>query len=94
MGLLVPARRAYRGWRKVLPLYDGRECPDCGAVIIGREGRELHRSYHLWLANWQDTTTAALRTISRHVGLAVEEYNQAGADDYARVDLTVPAYDE
>lgn len=96
MSLLAPARRVYHGWRKVMPLYDGRECPDCGAVVLGREGRRLHREYHLRLEHWQDMAAAAIRTIAKHCGLTIQESDEdskpGGSEGYDRVDLSVPVY--
>jgi hypothetical protein len=97
MGLLVPTRRVYHGWRKVLPLYDGRECPDCGAVILGREGRRLHREHHLRLEAWQDQVVAALRAVSRYAGMTVLEHDDGepnSGEGYNRVNLRVPEYDD
>lgn len=37
MGLFTRAR-----WPVVLPLYDVRECPDCGALVRGDKGQRLH----------------------------------------------------
>jgi hypothetical protein len=97
MSLLAPARRIYHGWRKVLPLYDGRECPDCGAVVLGREGRRLHREYHMAERAWQEWATDSLMQLAVHLGMAVEEPAElAAGDGYGRVDLAAAelGYDE
>jgi hypothetical protein len=90
VSLLVPSRRVFRGWRKVLPLYDGRECPDCGAVTIGREGRELHRAYHARLGHWQDVTVDVLRALADRAGVKYVEDDapeRPGDGEYSRVSM-------
>jgi hypothetical protein len=86
--LLAPARRVYHGWKKVLPLYDGRECPDCGAVVLGREARRVHREHHMAHRAWEEWVTDTLMQLAVHAGLAVEEPTGGEAgDDYGRVDV-------
>jgi hypothetical protein len=81
VGLLVPGRRVYRGWRKVLPLYDGRECPDCGAVILGRQGRRLHREWHMAERAWKEWAEVTIMQVARKAGLRVEEPAGGEASD-------------
>jgi hypothetical protein len=95
--LLAPARRVYHGWKKVLPLYDGRECPDCGAVVLGREARRLHREYHMAEREWQESIEGLVRQIARYAGMTVVEHDGGEAGDgYGRVDVAAAEleYDE
>lgn len=33
-------------WDIKLPLYDGRECPECRAVVCGPRARKAHEAWH------------------------------------------------
>jgi hypothetical protein len=33
-------------WRVVIPVSDGRECPDCYAIVRGRDGQAGHEQWH------------------------------------------------
>lgn len=33
-------------WPQVIPIYDGRQCPECGAVVISWSGQWQHQSFH------------------------------------------------
>lgn len=88
MSLLAPKRRVYHRWRPVLPLYDGRECPDCGAVVCGREARRLHREWHMGREAWEEWATATIQQVAVFAGMQVEKRagGEAG-DGYGRVNL-------
>lgn len=93
MGLLTPTRRVYHRWRMVLQLYDGRSCPDCGAIVCGREDRRVHRERHMQERAWQEWAADSIIRIARAAGLPVIDNTEAGelegqGDDYQRVDLT------
>ena len=45
MPLFQSVRRAKR-WPVVIPIYDARQCADCGAVVIEWHDQELHRAWH------------------------------------------------
>lgn len=98
MGLLTPTRRVYHRWRNVLPLYDGRECPDCAAVVCGREARRVHREWHMAAEQWQEWAQSTLLQVARYAGMTVPELAPQGqGDDGGRVDLRAEqasAYDE
>jgi hypothetical protein len=34
------------GWPVIIALYDGRECPRCGALVCGPRAKRKHESYH------------------------------------------------
>jgi hypothetical protein len=68
---LLRAPLRWRSWRKVMPLYDGRECPDCGAACIGRQGRQLHRDWHIRRTQWDTQVIDALAEVARRGGLRV-----------------------
>jgi len=81
-----------------MPLYDGRACPDCGAVVCGREDRRLHREWHMQERAWQEWVTDTLMRAAKAAGLPVIDVQpgelEHQADKYARVDLTKPDDDE
>ena len=33
-------------WPVVIGLYDARECPWCGALVIGKRGQRFHQGWH------------------------------------------------
>lgn len=35
-----------RKWPVALPLYDGRACPWCGAIVHGKYGQDRHQRWH------------------------------------------------
>lgn len=95
MGLLTPTRRVYHRWKSVLPLYDGRQCPDCGAVVCGREARREHREWHMAEEAWREWSQATLLQVARFAGMQVPELaKQDQADEVTHVDLRAPAYDD
>lgn len=95
MGLLTPTRRVYHRWRTVLPLYDGKACPDCGAPICGREDRRLHRERHMADEAWREWAQSTLQQVARFAGMTVPELrHEDQADESGRVDLRAPAYDD
>ena len=88
MGLLTPTRRVYHRWRPVLPLYDGRECPDCGAVVCGRESRRSHREWHMAAEAHREWVQSTLLQVARYAGMTVPELaRDVQGDGYERVDL-------
>jgi hypothetical protein len=98
MGLLAPKRRIYHRWRTVLPLYDGKECPDCGVPVLGREARRIHREEHMRRQEWEQWVENTVRQIATFAGMTVleAEEKRAGGDEYGRVDLAgeLPGDDE
>ena len=96
MGLLTPARRVYHRWRNVLPLYDGRSCPDCGAVVCGREDRRVHREWHMQERAWQEWAENVVRQVAVFAGMTVQEHDvgEVAGDGYGRVDLAAELDDD
>lgn len=70
MPIFQTVRRTKR-WPVRLPLHDGRECPDCGALVIGDKGQDDHRAYHEAMRDWQDSVTEAIRQTAIGAGLTV-----------------------
>ena len=58
-----------REWRIVMPLYDGRECPECGACCIGRESQRTHWDWHNEQREWQGTANQNFELLARKSGL-------------------------
>src|ERR1700758_5488762 len=72
MPLFQSVRRAKR-WPVVIPVYDGRRCPDCGALVLADKGQELHRAWHEAQADWQEQVREAIRATAAGAGLTVGE---------------------
>ena len=63
-------RHHYPRWRTVLPLQDGRECPECFAVVVGGTARISHRNYHTEQREWQEQMVQAVEDLARAAGLS------------------------
>lgn len=59
-------RLFHDGWPLVIGLYDGRQCPRCGALACGKTARRLHRQDHA-------DTDGRLLELERAMGIAEEE---------------------
>jgi len=45
--MLGPGMRLFKfGWVLVIPIYDGRECPECRALVCGRKPQQQHERWH------------------------------------------------
>jgi prophage tail gpP-like protein len=84
-----------------MPLYDGRECPDCGAVCLGSKAVDRHERHHVDQLNWQESLLQAIERIARAAGLRPRR--DTGGDDETAGDSLVtkarqaarnPEYDE
>jgi hypothetical protein len=78
---LFQAVRRYKKWPVRLPLHDGRECPDCAAIITGNKGQELHRAYHEAMWQFQEQTIEAIRQTATGAGLLAEHDLSGGEAD-------------
>ena len=79
MPLFQAVRRAKR-WSACIPVYDGRRCPDCAAVVLSDKGQELHRAWHEAQREWQDQVIDALRATALGAGLTVGEHSGGEID--------------
>lgn len=77
-------------WPMVLPLYNIRECPQCGALCMGDKAVYRHRTDHFAsdkdareLYEWQMQITESLRAICDKLGIgyAIAERNDDDNDD-------------
>ena len=71
--LLQPKRRFARSWDVMLSLYDGRECPECWGIVIGRAGQAGHQRYHQDRMRFDSLTRDAIRALAEAAGLSVGE---------------------
>lgn len=102
MSLLSPRRiqRWVGRWPVLLPLYDGRECPDCGAIVIGRHGKNLHREYHRHRDDWEAHANEAIRVLAEQAGIRFEiteppaELPGGGGDPYKTIRVQPTDYDD
>ena len=52
-----------RKWPVVLPMYDGRRCPDCCAVVIGKHGQKDHWAQHEEMYAWRQEVEERLHAL-------------------------------
>lgn len=78
--LFQSVRRAKR-WPVVIPIYDGRRCPDCGALVLADKGQELHRAWHEAQLGWQDGIVEAMHQLVTAAGLTAVERPVGGEID-------------
>ena len=79
MALLRRPPASWRRWPVSLPLHDGRECPDCGATVVGPAAGKRHRRHHEDQREHQRATDVRLNAIADYLGIEF-------ADDYADED--------
>jgi hypothetical protein len=84
MALFQAIRRAKR-WPVVIPIYDARSCIDCGALVSGDKGQDLHRAWHETHLDWQEAVNADIRTVAVGAGLNVRD--EPGGGEIAGLDL-------
>lgn len=74
----------------VLPLYDVRECPQCGAMCMGEKAVYRHRTDHFErdkadkeLYEWQMDITETIRAVCDKMGIsyAIAERDDSDNDD-------------
>ena len=80
MSLLVPVRRPQTRWKQVIPVYDGRECPDCGAVCLGPKMQSRHERWHVDQLHWQERLVKSITDLFRKSGLRVA-FERPGDDE-------------
>jgi hypothetical protein len=80
MPLFQSVRRAKR-WPIVIPIYDGRRCPDCGGTVLADKAQELHRAWHEAQREWQEGVIEAIRSTAAGAGLSVGEAPSGGEID-------------
>jgi len=76
--MLFQAVRRAKRWPVVIPIYDGRRCPDCGSLVIADKGQELHRAWHEATLNWQEQVNDALAQIAAAAGLNAAQSPDGG----------------
>jgi hypothetical protein len=98
VGILAPTRRVHHRWPLILQLYDGRQCPDCGAIVCGREARRIHREDHMRRREWEEWVTNTIMQLARWTGHPVIDPARDQAPEesggYEKVDLTAIEYDD
>jgi len=56
-------------WKMVMPVYDGRQCPECGACVVGRKGQKAHLEWHTRRTEWDSHLREAIRRALVELGL-------------------------
>jgi hypothetical protein len=77
MGLFQTVRRIKR-WPVVIPIYDGRRCPDCSALVSGDIGQETHRAWHEAHLGWQEGVWENTQRLAAKLGMAVSGVESDG----------------
>lgn len=72
MSVFQSARRRPR-WRLVLQLYDGRECPECYAIVCGADAKIAHRQRHDSQREQLEMLAEAIRVICQKIGLVTAD---------------------
>lgn len=83
---IFQAVRRYKKWPIRVPLWDARECPDCGALTIGDNGQDEHRAYHEAIVEWQDWAEEVIKQAAAGAGLTPWEPT-GDAGEYHALDL-------
>lgn len=82
-----PFRDRFSKWPVVLALYDGRACPDCGAVVIHWQWRNTHKELHARQAEFERALhilNDSVRNIARFLEMDVRSAtpdDEPGGDD-------------
>jgi hypothetical protein len=76
-----PWQRKRPKWAVVLPLYDGRECPYCFAIVCGTAAKFAHDRWHHEQGDIQRMLTEALEKLAGHAQLTVRKRDPDGGPE-------------
>jgi hypothetical protein len=68
-------------WKLVIPIYDGRQCPECGGLVVGVKARKAHQEWHTARTEWDSHIREAIRRLAAELGLNVREPRREDAPD-------------
>jgi hypothetical protein len=71
----------WQEWHLSVPIYDGRDCPECGALCIGKNARRVHQQWHMRRTEFDSVTRDALRRLVVAAGLNPVELDPSEAPD-------------
>jgi hypothetical protein len=71
----------WRDWPLVIPIYDGRMCPECGALCVGKKSRRAHLGWHIQRTDFDSKILDAVRQLAVAAGLNVVEPHRDDAPD-------------
>jgi hypothetical protein len=71
----------WREWYLSIPVYDGRNCPECGALCVGSGPRKDHQAWHTLRTEFDSQLLEAVRQLADHQGLNVVEPRGEDAPD-------------
>ena len=58
-------------WPVVLPIYDGRQCPECHVPVIGQRAKAKHQRMHDERGEWEEYLLATLHKLCEIAGIRV-----------------------
>jgi hypothetical protein len=71
----------WREWYLSIPVYDGRNCPECGALCVGKGPRKDHQAWHTARTEFDSQLLDAVRVYADELGLNVVEPRSDEAPD-------------
>lgn len=67
-----PFKHHLSRWPIVMPLYDGRQCPMCSAIVLGWKAQELHENEHNARAEWEDWAVETIYELCARAGVELK----------------------
>jgi hypothetical protein len=71
----------WREWYLSIPVYDGRNCPECGALCVGKGPRKDHQAWHTARTEFDTLILDAVRQLADRLGLNVVEPRHEDSPD-------------
>lgn len=88
-----PFRDRFSRWPVVLALYDGRSCPQCGAVVCTWQARNLHDEWHREQRQWHEAVLRLTRACEEAGLIRVREATEDD-DDVLTGNVLEPGQDD
>jgi hypothetical protein len=63
-------------WSIAIPLYDVRECPECGALVKGNDGQHRHWIYHNGQREWRAIVNDNFQVMADALEIETQSENQ------------------